>query len=110
RRMLATHPELRALAGPYPLSALWTLVLVAAQLLLAIIVGHRRWMIWAPAAYVIGATIDHALWALIHDTCHNLVSRSRTANRCVAILANLPLVVPGAISFGKYHLLHNRHM
>ncbi len=110
RRMLAAHPELRALAGSYPLSALWTLLLVAAQIGLGIVVGHRSWLIWAPAAYIIGATIDHALWALIHDTCHNLVFRSRTANRWVAILANLPLVVPGAISFGKYHLLHHRHM
>ena len=59
---------------------------------------------------MIGATIDHALWALIHDCCHNLVFRSRTANRLVAILANLPLVVPGAISFAKYHLLHHRNM
>jgi len=108
--MLAAHPELRDLAGPYPLSALWTLLLVAAQIGLAIAVGHRSWIIWAPAAYIIGATIDHALWALIHDTCHNLVFRSRTANRLVAILANFPLVVPGAISFGKYHLLHHRHM
>ena len=76
----------------------------------ALLVAHRSWMLWLPAAYVIGATVDHALWALIHDTCHNLVFRSRTANRIVAIVANLPLVVPGAISFGKYHLLHHRHM
>jgi len=110
RRMLAAHPELRALAGTEPLSALWTLLLVVAQLALALAVGHRSWLIWAPTAYLVGATIDHALWALIHDTCHNLVFRSRTANRLVAILANFPLVVPGAISFGKYHLLHHRHM
>ncbi len=110
RRMLAAHPELRALAGTEPWSALWTLLLVVAQLALALTVGRRSWLIWAPAAYLIGATIDHALWALIHDTCHNLVFRWRTANRWVAILANLPLVVPGAISFGKYHLLHHRHM
>jgi sphingolipid delta-4 desaturase len=66
--------------------------------------------VWLPCAYVIGATIDHALWALIHDCTHNLVFRSRTANRIVAILANVPLVVPGAISFAKYHLLHHRNM
>jgi sphingolipid delta-4 desaturase len=110
RRMLAAHPELRSLAGTEPRSAIWTLLLVVAQIALALAVGRRSWMIWAPAAYLIGATIDHALWSLIHDTCHNLVFRWRTANRWVAILANLPLVVPGAISFGKYHLLHHRHM
>jgi sphingolipid 4-desaturase/C4-monooxygenase len=110
RQMLAAHPELRALAGPLPVSAIWTLVLVVAQCGLALLVAHRSWMIWVPCAYVIGATIDHALWALIHDCCHNLVFRSRTANRLVAILANVPLVVPGAISFAKYHLLHHRNM
>ena len=108
--MLAAHPELRELAGPTPSTALWILTLVVAQLSLAVLVGSRSWMIWVPAAYLMGATIDHALWALIHDTCHNLVFRWRTGNRWAAILANLPLVVPGAISFGKYHLLHHRHM
>src|SRR6185295_13743671 len=110
RQMLAAHPELRELAGPTPSTALWILTLVVIQLGLAFVVGNRSWMIWAPVAYLAGATIDHALWALIHDTCHNLVFRRRTANRLVAILANLPLVVPGAIAFGKYHLLHHRHM
>jgi sphingolipid delta-4 desaturase len=110
RQMLVAHPELRALAGPFPASVVWTLVLVLAQCGLALLVGSQRWFVWVPCAYVIGATIDHALWALIHDCCHNLVFRSRTANRLVAILANLPLVVPGAISFAKYHLLHHRNM
>jgi sphingolipid delta-4 desaturase len=110
RQMLAAHPELRALAGPLPASAVWTIALVLAQLGLALFVGRRSWMVWVPCAYVIGATIDHALWALIHDCCHNLVFRSRTGNRIVAIVANLPLVVPGAISFAKYHLLHHRNM
>src|SRR5205814_7612668 len=84
--------------------------LVVTQFVLALLVANQRWFIWAPCAYIIGATIDHALWALIHDCTHNLVFRSRTANRLVAILANLPLVLPGAISFAKYHLLHHRHM
>jgi sphingolipid 4-desaturase/C4-monooxygenase len=110
RQMLTAHPELRALAGPLPASALWIIGLVLAQGALALWVGHRSWMIWAPCAYVIGATIDHALWALIHDCTHNLVFRSRIANRLIAIVANLPLVVPGAISFAKYHLLHHRNM
>ena len=110
RQLLAAHPELRALAGPQPATALWVGLLVAIQCGLALWLGPRRWFVWLPLAYIVGATIDHALWALIHDCCHNLVFRSRTANRWVAIAANFPLVVPGAISFCKYHLLHHRHM
>jgi sphingolipid delta-4 desaturase len=110
RQMLAAHPELRELIGPTPSTALWVLLLVAAQIGLAFLVGGRSWLIWVPSAYIVGATIDHALWALIHDTTHNLVFRGRTGNRVIGIIANLPLVVPGAISFSKYHLLHHRHM
>src|SRR5580692_1398715 len=110
RQLLAAHPELRALAKPFPASALCTIVLVVAQCGIALWVGGKSWIVWVPCAYVIGATADHALWALIHDCAHNLVFRSRTANRMVAILANVPLVVPGATSFAKYHLLHHRNM
>ena len=110
RQLLAAHPELRTLFGPTPSTAFWIVALAALQLALSLLVADRPWWIWLPTAYIVGATIDHALWALIHDTCHNLVFRWRNGNRWVAILANLPLVVPGAISFGKYHLLHHRHM
>lgn len=110
RQILAAHPELRALAGPFLPSAIWIVLLVSVQGALSLLMGHQSWFIWAPCAYVVGATIDHGLWALIHDCCHNLVFRSRTGNRLIAIIANLPLVLPGAISFTKYHLLHHKNL
>src|SRR5262245_55745760 len=106
RQLLAAHPELRDLAGPYPMSAVWCVTLVAFNLALSVVVSSRPWYIWLPCAYIVVATIDHALWGLIHETTHNLVFRSRVGNRIVALIANLPLVVPSAMSFWKYHLAH----
>jgi sphingolipid delta-4 desaturase len=110
REMLQAHPELRELTGPETSTALWTGALVVLQCGLAIALRHSPWWLWLPCAYVVGATIDHALWAVIHECCHNLVFRSRLANRAVAIAANIPIVVPGAMSFFKYHLLHHVHL
>jgi sphingolipid delta-4 desaturase len=110
RTILAAHPELRSLGGPAPSSALWAAALVMLQLGLAVALKDRTWLLWLPAAYVIGATVDHALWVLIHECSHNLVFRSRTANRLLAVFTNLPLVAPAAISFCSYHLAHHRHM
>ena len=110
RQMLAAHPELRELAGPMPASAAWMAALVALQLAIAWLVGGTAWYVWLPAAYVAGATIDHALWVLIHECAHNLVFRNRFGNRIVALTANVPLLFPAAMSFCKYHLLHHRHL
>ncbi len=110
RRILAAHPELRALAGPRALSAVWIVALVTAQIAIAVALGSQSWHIWLPSAYVVGATIDHALWVLIHECAHNLIFSARLGNRAAALTANLPLVFPASMSFCKYHLLHHRHM
>lgn len=110
REILAAHPELRALAGPYPLSALLVVALVALQFAIAILCADSRWYVWLPLAYVVGATVDHALWVLIHECSHNLIFRRRALNRATALLANAPLVAPAAMSFCKYHLLHHRYL
>jgi sphingolipid delta-4 desaturase len=110
REILAKHPELRSLAGPYRLSAVWIAVLVVVQIAIAVAVAGQPWYVWVPAAFLVGATIDHALWALIHDCAHNLVFTNRLMNRVMALAANVPLVVPAAMSFCKYHLLHHRFM
>jgi sphingolipid delta-4 desaturase len=110
RQILQAHPEVRELAGPAPSSSAWILALVAAQFALALLVGPRQWWIWVPVAYVIGATIDHALWVLIHECTHNLVFRVPLLNKISGIVANFPLVFPAAHSFGRYHMLHHSHL
>jgi sphingolipid delta-4 desaturase len=110
RAILEKHPEVRGLAGPQPSSALWIAALVTAQFAIALAIGASRWWMWLPAAYLIGATIDHALWVLIHECAHNLVFRRPSWNKLAAIVANLPFVMPAALSFGKYHLLHHQHL
>ena len=110
REMLAAHPELRSLGGTAPISAVWGTALVLLQFGMALALRGQPWWVWMPCAYIVGATADHAIWALIHETSHNLVFRGRTANRVMAIIFNLPLVAPAAISFCRYHILHHRHM
>jgi sphingolipid delta-4 desaturase len=110
RDILRAHPEVRDLAGSTPSSAAWTASLVLVQLTLAVLVGDRPWWIWLPAAYLVGATIDHALWVLIHECAHNLVFKQPWLNKVTALGANVPLVFPSAHSFGRHHLLHHRHL
>jgi len=110
REILQAHPEIRSLAGNTPSSAFWVVLLVSTQLGLAYLLANVAWWIWLPAAYLVGATIDHALWVLIHESTHNLVFRRPVLNRWTAIAANLPLVIPAAQSFAHYHLLHHQHL
>ncbi|HZR25835.1 MAG TPA: fatty acid desaturase [Vicinamibacterales bacterium] len=110
RQILAAHPDVRALSGPIASSALWVVALATTQVVAAIALGRAQWWVWLPLAYGVGATIDHALWVLIHECAHNLVFRRRLPNRIVALVANVPLILPAAMGFCKYHLLHHRHM
>ncbi|HYM25183.1 MAG TPA: fatty acid desaturase, partial [Vicinamibacterales bacterium] len=110
RQLLAAHPELRDLAGPMVSSLAWILVCTSTQVAIAIALAGQPWYVWLAVAYIVGATIDHALWVLIHECAHNLILPTRLGNRLAALTANLPLVFPAAMSFCKYHLLHHRHI
>ncbi len=84
-------------------------LLVLLQTSLAALVSHLP--IWAAllVAFLVGAFLDHTLWVLIHECSHNLVFRRASWNRLAAILANLPHVLPSAISFQTYHLKHHAY-
>jgi sphingolipid delta-4 desaturase len=71
--------------------------------------GQSWWLI-VVLAYLIGTLADHGLFVLIHDCCHQLLFKNRNANRWAAILANLPQIIPSAISFEKHHLKHHSHL
>jgi sphingolipid 4-desaturase/C4-monooxygenase len=109
RALLAAHPEVKALCGPAPISAVLIAGIVGFQLALAWLLKDQPLWLWLPAAYLVGAFATHALWVLIHECSHNLVTGSPAADALLSIAANLPIVFPGAIAFRKYHLLHHAY-
>lgn len=110
RRLLAAHPELGALFGRNPWTAALTVALVGAQLGVAATIGWSGtpWWVALILAWVVGAFLDHALFAAMHDAAHGLVFRRRPANDAVVILANAPLLVPFGFFFAYWHLEHHR--
>ena len=104
------HPEVKGLYGHRPRTVLVTLALVLAQLGLAAAVAVLPWWCAVLLAVLIGAFLAHWLNVVIHECAHNLVLRATPPNKAVAIAANLPLVVPSAIAFRHYHLLHHRFL
>jgi len=107
RELLRRHPEIRDLIGPNPATFWWTAGIVAFQIVVAWLVADEPWWVVPAVAYIAGAFADHALFVMIHETAHRLVFKRRVPNILTALLANLPQVFPGAVSFSKYHLKHH---
>jgi sphingolipid delta-4 desaturase len=105
--ILRKHPEVRGLIGTNPSTFWWTVVIVAGQLALAVLAARLSWWLVLALAFCIGAFANHALFVIIHECAHKLVFRRKLPNTLTAIFANLPLFVPGALTFQKYHLKHH---
>jgi len=110
RELIKRHPDVRQLFGPYHLSAVCALAVVAFQLLMAYVLRDAHWPWVVGAAYVLGAFASHSLFVLIHDASHNLVLDGTRANRLIGILCNVGQGFPSAMSFRTYHLLHHWHL
>lgn len=65
------------------------------------------WKFWI-LAYVIGGTANQNTFLAVHEITHNLAFRGVRANRLFAILTNLPIGVPFAMMFKKYHIEHHK--
>ena len=110
--ILHAHPEIRGLIGRNPWTAIIMLGLVALQIALAIAMGRLGLGYWWAAlltAYCVGAFASHCLYVVVHDATHRLIFKSRAANYLVAILSDLPNLMPGAIGFSICHLAHHAH-
>jgi len=108
--ILRESPEVRALFGPSPATAGFALLVVAIQLGLAAALADAPWWVVLLAAYGAGAFLAHYLNVVIHECSHNLVFRSSALNKLLGIAANIPGILPSAIPFRHYHLLHHRFL
>jgi sphingolipid delta-4 desaturase len=109
RRMLADHPEIRALFGPCPRTKYVCTALVATQLSLAFLLRNAPWWQIVLVGYLVGGVINHALLLAIHELSHNLAFRRPLYNRLFGLFVNLPIGLPVSATFRHYHLLHHSH-
>jgi sphingolipid delta-4 desaturase len=107
KQLLKRHPELRQYIGKNPYTFLIILVAIALQVCGAYALRNAPWWMILLASYFFGAYVSHALWALIHECSHNLVFGKSHLNTLAGILANLPHLLPSAVSFQRYHLKHH---
>ena len=87
--------------GHEPLTKYIVLAVAFLQFTIAFLLRHTHPFSWKfiVAAYTIGGTANHNLFLAIHEITHNLAFKGVKANKVLAIIANLPIGVPYAISF-----------
>ena len=60
-------------------------------------------------AYVIGGTCNHMCMMGLHELSHNLGFRTLKYNQYYAVfVSNLPIGIPAAVSFKRYHMDHHK--
>lgn len=110
RAILRAHPEVKNLYGRDRSTALWVVLLASIQIALTFAAGSLPWAWVFVLAYGVGAFPAHALGVLVHEAGHSLVFRSSSANKILAIVANVPLGAPAAIEFRAQHALHHKFL
>ncbi len=109
KEILDSHPEVRGLFGPFPATAVYTFILVGLQLGIAAYLDRGPWWFMVLIALTVGATVNHALFVIVHEATHNLVFKWPLANRIIGLVANFPQFFPSSMPFFKYHMLHHTH-
>lgn len=113
REILRKYPKIRRLYGYDPWLAVRVLLVVVGQL------ASFHWLkssssssslLLAVYGYCICVPIQHWLVLSMHETGHRLAFGQawRKCNAALAMLANMPLIVPAATSFRLYH--HDHHI
>ena len=110
RELREKFPELKRIPRHAPETFVLVLAVVGLQIALAKLASGIAWPWLLLLAYCVGSFVSHALLILIHEGTHDHIFSSKNANILAAIVANLPLILPVAISLRYYHLFHHSHL
>ena len=110
REILKAHPEIRELMVKNPWTAACAALVVSAQWIIAANVEMLAWYWILALAYFVGAFANHSLYVLIHECTHNLVFKRPANNNLLGIFCDFALVIPSAMGFRKYHLMHHKFL
>eukprot|EP00039_Didymoeca_costata_P018958 m.335700 g.335700 ORF g.335700 m.335700 type:complete len:353 (+) comp17656_c0_seq1:50-1108(+) len=107
--IMEAHPEVKTLMGPCPLTKWKVIGTVIFQAIAAYNLRNASWPVLLFFTYVVSGTLNHMMTLAIHELSHNLGFKERRYNRYLALLANVPMGLPAAISFKRYHLEHHKY-
>lgn len=111
--ILDKHPEIKTLMGPDAWIVVPVTASVIAQVVLCWLLKDTSWATIFVMAYCIGGVFNHSLGSAIHEIGHNLAfghGKNSWMNRVLSLWCNLPLGVPMAITYRKYHADHHRYL
>ncbi|ATH07216.1 hypothetical protein BIY24_04470 [Halobacteriovorax marinus] len=108
--ILQKYPAVKELYGTNPLSALYIALIVTLQFILATLIKDQAWWAILILSYTVGAVANHSLYVMIHECCHNTVFKKAFYNKVMGIICDLPLFLPSAMGFRKYHMIHHKHL
>jgi sphingolipid 4-desaturase/C4-monooxygenase len=112
KEILKKHPEVKSLFGKNPFLPWSTLIMVILQVAVALNISKVMdlpygWIYFILLAYIVGATLSHALFLAIHEITHELAFKKTAANNWLSFIANIPILLPYAMSFKEYHAMHH---
>lgn len=73
---------------------------------ISIFLPENIWLLIA-VVLVLGTTLVHIIVLAIHEITHDLAFENRSMNNWLAMLVNLPILFPFAMSFKAYHAEHH---
>lgn len=110
KEILEKYPQVKQLFGCESKTKYLAFLLFVMQLVLVRYAQTLNWAWWCLLLYVVGAILSHSLYTAIHELTHHLGFKSKTLSRWFSIFVNLPLAIPMAMGFEKYHFIHHRFM
>lgn len=116
KAILNKYPEIKKLYGHDPNLKYKVVVAVVTQFALAYYFRNQfsekrssSWTLFFAVTWAIGGTLNHMCTMALHELSHNLGFKLPKHNRWFAWFANLPLGVPAAVSFKRYHIDHHKY-
>jgi sphingolipid delta-4 desaturase len=108
-QILSSHPSIKQYMGIDPSTKYKVLFWVFVQLSSLHLLQGASNQTWLFCCYTLSGSINHMMTLAMHELSHNLGSKSVFWNRILAIIANLPMGIPAAASFKRYHMEHHKY-
>eukprot|EP00163_Fabomonas_tropica_P003059 TRINITY_DN12548_c0_g1_i1.p1 TRINITY_DN12548_c0_g1~~TRINITY_DN12548_c0_g1_i1.p1 ORF type:complete len:320 (-),score=67.54 TRINITY_DN12548_c0_g1_i1:321-1280(-) len=105
----AKYPEITKLEGVDSNLKWAALIIVTLQTVAAYYLRNSPWWKVVVVAYCFGGILNHSATLCFHEISHNLAFTKNTPNRMLGIFVNLPLMVPSASTFRRYHMEHHQY-